>query len=84
MTFPPVDKIAHFLGGYAIALTLLTTHVAFIRLPWNPLIALLIVFLVGVGKEVYDGPKETMTSHIHDVLITTAGGALALAVNLFN
>ena len=47
----------------------------------KPVPVLLSVVALGVVKEVYDGPRESMSRHVRGILQTTAGGTLALTIH---
>jgi len=62
------DKLLHFIGGMLIQLISS-------RITPNPIWALLIVIVIGIGKEIYDNQhKECHTPEILDAIATIAGG----------
>lgn len=64
----PLDKQAHFLGGYSLSLTFGLI---------NPLIGLAVVVLAAIGKEVYDYYHPlTHTPDIWDIVATVSGGLI--------
>lgn len=69
-----LDKQAHFLGGYAIAVTLGMV---------NPLLGLTVSIAAGAGKEWYDKKHpESHTSDVKDFYATTLGGVAGFVVVL--
>ena len=72
----PIDKILHFLAGYAIADLAYHLHPAFGG--W------IILFAVGAGllKELYDKYIKKSVFDYKDLVLTITGGFLAVWVRL--
>jgi uncharacterized protein YqgC (DUF456 family) len=69
----PIDKVLHFIVGFCISAVLGI---------WLPLlIVLLIVFIVGVLKEVWDA-KHNGDVEAADVVATVTGGLVGVLLHL--
>lgn len=69
----PLDKQAHFLGGYAIAITLV---------PFGTVLALVTAIVAGALKEAWDARHpENHTVDGVDFLATALGGGVAVCVD---
>lgn len=70
----PLDKQAHFLGGYALAVTF-----GMVCLP----LGLVVALVAAAGKEVYDHyHPESHTADVKDFYATALGGIAGVLVLL--
>ena len=68
----PTDKLLHLLVGAVIGFT----TGLFVGIP----LALIVVLLASVGKEIYDNYHPAHTVDVYDALATFSGGAFAATV----
>jgi hypothetical protein len=66
----PVDKLLHFLVGIAIAAILY---------PFGYQVALIVVIVAALGKELWDDYGKKGTPEVMDFLVTVLGGLLLVA-----
>jgi hypothetical protein len=71
MKIMDADKLCHLLAGIAIAA---------VMYPFGPLLAMLAVIVIGIGKEVRDMLGDGMPE-VNDALATIAGGVLFISWN---
>lgn len=69
----PHDKALHFIVGI-----LIFTIFHFISISF----ALLMVFIIGFGKEIYDKYNQSHTSEVYDFVWTCVGGLIGLICTL--
>jgi len=71
----PLDKQAHFLGGYALAISIGLFY---------PLFGLVAALAAGILKELYDYyHPATHTCDVNDLVATVAGGLVAYVFIMF-
>lgn len=66
----PLDKQAHFLGGYALTLTIGL---------YNPILGLTVGIIAAISKEIYDYKHPLVhTADVKDFIATSLGSLTAL------
>lgn len=69
----PIDKVLHFAAGFSLA--------ALLGIWLPPLMVLVIVFIVGVLKELWDA-KHNGDVEAADVVATVTGGLVGVLLHL--
>lgn len=73
----PIDKVLHFVCGYAIAVTFYLLPISKIETSFKVALGFLLSMIVGFSKELFDREVRNKEFDVIDMKYTIAGGAIA-------